>query len=184
MFFPSKIPHWGGAEQSWGKKKRGVWAGFMGCVPQMGKAVPHCNGNSIWGGSGRDLLREFPSSRMGGAAGPGGGWWRGGLRTPSLLLAARIRPPPRNGRCSPSAIYHHLRASEVCREQLLRSAERRGGTGRWGGGKGAGGCPVCAPSLGLRGRWGGIRRGYWGRGIDGVLWRRGALMGCVGKGMW
>lgn len=170
-----------GEEQSkaGGKKKEGCGRDSWAACPKWGRLYPIAMGIPSGGVQGGTCSGNSPAA----------GWEEqpvlgGGVCTPSLLLAARIRPPPRNGRCSPSAIYHHLRASEVCREQLLRSAERRGGTGRLGGGKGAGGCPVCAPSLGLCGRWGGIRRGYWGRGIDGVIWRRGALMGCVGKGMW
>lgn len=161
------------------KKKRGV-GGIHGLHAPNGEGCTPLQWEFHLGGFREGPAQGIPQQPDGRSSRS----WGGGVCTPSLLLAARIRPPPRNGRRSPSAIYHHLRASEVCREQLLRSAERRGGTGRWGGGKGAGGCPVCAPSLGLRGRWGGIRRGYWGRGIDGVIWRRGALMGCVGKGMW
>lgn len=181
MFFPSKIPHRGGAEQGW-KRKRGVggWGLRAACL-KWGRLYPIAMGIPSGGVQGGTCSGNSPAAGWEERLVLGGGG--GVLRTPSLLLAARIRPPPRNGRRSPSAIYHHLRASEVCREQLLRSAERRGGTGRRGGGEGGWGLPCVCPLLGLVWEMGGIRRGYWGRGVSGVLWRGGALTERVGRRM-
>lgn len=167
MFFPSKIPHWGGAEQSWGKKKRGVWAGFMGCVPQMGKAVPHCNGNSIWGGSGRDLLREFPSSRMGGAAGPGGGGGGGVCAPhPSSWLPASAHPRAMGG-AAPAPFIIICGQVKCAGNSCCALLSAGGARGDGEGGRGLGAALCVPPPWACVGDGGALEGGIGGEGSMG-----------------
>lgn len=181
MFFPSKIPHRGGAEQGW-KRKRGVggWGLRAAClkwgrlypiamgIPSGGVQGGTCSGNSpaagweerlVLGGAG-GFCAPHPSSWLPASAHPRA--MGGAAPAPFIIICGQVK-------CAGNSCCARLSAG--------------GGTGRRGGGEGGWGLPCVCPLLGLVWEMGGIRRGYWGRGVSGVLWRGGVLTERVGRRM-
>lgn len=167
MFFPSKIPHRGGAEQGW-KRKRGVggWGLRAAClkwgrlypiamgIPSGGVQGGTCSGNSpaagweerlVLGGAG-GFCAPHPSSWLPASAHPRA--MGGAAPAPFIIICGQVK-------CAGNSCCARLSAG--------------GARGEGGAGKGAGGCPVCAPSLGLCGRWGALEGGIGAEGSVGCF---------------